>query len=78
MTIVSGKYFNGQITLDKFPVTDKTFSVSISFLEEPFSSLRLEAFGFLESQELLKNYKAPSFADEVIKERRSSLLTILL
>ena len=72
MTVVSGTYFNGQITLDNFPVTDKPIRVSISFLEEPISSLRLEDFGFLESQELLKNYKG-SFADEVIKERGESL-----
>ena len=72
MTIVSGTYFNGQISLDQIPVTKKPVRVTVSFEEEPSSVLKIEDFSFLETQELLKNYKG-SFADDLIAERRESL-----
>ena len=72
MTVVSGTYFNGQISLDSIPLTTKPVKVTVSFDEEPVKKLEVSDFSFLECQDLMKDYKG-SFSDEVINERRNSL-----
>lgn len=73
MTTVKGTYFNGQLKLDKHVKTRKPAKVTVIFEEENNSKrLSLSDFSFLESQELLKDYKG-SFSDEVIEERRKAL-----
>lgn len=72
MTTITGTYFNGQLKLERPLKTKKPVKVTITFEEELKSSLALSDFSFLESQELLKDYKG-SFSDEVVEERRNAL-----
>lgn len=72
MTTISGTYYNGQLKLERPIKTKKPVKVTVIFEEESNTRLLLSDFSFLESQELLKNYKG-SFADEVIDERRNAL-----
>jgi hypothetical protein len=72
MTIIKGTYFNGQLKLDRPLKTKKPVKVTVIFEEESKSHLELSEFSFLESQELLKDYKG-SFSDEVVEERRKAL-----
>jgi hypothetical protein len=44
----------------------------VTFEEESKTHLVLSDFSFLETQDLLKDYKG-SFSDEVIEERRNAL-----
>ena len=75
MTQLSGTYFEGIVRLDKSLRTSKPLKVTVVF-EEDFEMknerLSLSDFSFLETQELLKDYKG-SFSEEVITERRSAL-----
>ncbi len=73
MKALTGIYHNGQLKLKKPLKTKRPIRVTISFEEEkqPNTHLALSDFSFLETQELLKDYKG-SFADEVIKERRKA------
>ena len=68
MTSLSGTYFNGQLSLEKPLITEKPLKVIVTFEEEPKLGLKLSDFSFLESQEMLKDYKG-SFSDEVDEER---------
>ena len=76
MIQVSGTYNNGNITLDKALVIDKTVKVTVLFDENDISikkeRLSLKDFSFLKSRELLKDVKGP-LSDAVIEERRSQL-----
>lgn len=72
MTTISGTYYNGQLKLEKPIKTKKPVKVTVTFEEESKIYLVLSDFSFLESQELLKDYKG-SFSDEVIEERRKAL-----
>ena len=68
MTIISGTYFNGELKLERPFKTKKPVKVTVTFEEESTTKLTLSDFSFLESQELLKDYKG-SFSNEVIEER---------
>lgn len=72
MTIISGTYFNGELKLERPFKTKKPVKVTVTFEEESTAKLTLSDFSFLESQELLKDYKG-SFSDEVIEERRQAI-----
>jgi hypothetical protein len=72
MTTISGTYYNGQLKLERTIKTKKPLKVTVIFEEETNTRLLLSEFSFLESQELLKDYKG-SFSDEVIDERRKAL-----
>lgn len=72
MTIITGTYFNGQLKLERPFKTKKPVKVTVTFEEESNTKLTLSDFSFLESQELLKDFKG-SFSDEVIEERRQSI-----
>ena len=72
MTTIRGTYFNGQLKLERPLKTKKPVKVTVTFDEEPNARLTLSDFSFLETQELLKEYKG-SFSDEVIEERRKAL-----
>jgi hypothetical protein len=72
MTTITGTYFNGQLKLERLVKTIKPVKVTITFEEEIETHLSLSDFSFLESQELLQDYKG-SFSDEVIEQRRKAL-----
>ena len=72
MTTITGTYFNGQLKLERPFKTKKPVKVTVTFEEESNTKLTLSDFSFLESQELLKDYKG-SFSDEVIEERRQAI-----
>jgi hypothetical protein len=72
MTTISSTYYNGQLKLERTIKTKKPLKVTVIFEEETNTRLLLSEFSFLESQELLKDYKG-SFSDEVIDERRKAL-----
>ncbi|MDP2890401.1 MAG: hypothetical protein Q8P34_15725 [Bacteroidota bacterium] len=72
MTIISGTYFNGELKLERPFKTKKPVKVTVTFEEESTTKLTISDFSFLESQELLKDYKG-SFSDEVIEERRQAI-----
>ncbi len=77
MTTITGTYYNGQLKLERPLKTKKPLRVTVTFEEESFeeeskTNLTLSDFSFLETQELLKDYKG-SFSDEVIEERRKAL-----
>ena len=72
MTTISGTYYNGQLKLERPIKTKKPVKVTVTFEEESKTRLALSDFSFLESQEILKDYKG-SFSDEVIDERRKAL-----
>lgn len=72
MLSITGTYHNGVLHLDKQIFTEKPVNVVITFEEEAEKEkieLKLSDFSFLETQELLKDFKG-SFSDEVISERR--------
>ncbi len=68
MLKISGTYYNGELKLDKPFKSKKPVKVLVSFEEEK-SSLDLSDFTFLQTQELLKDFKGTSFGDEVVSER---------
>jgi len=72
MTTINGTYYNGQLKLERPIKTKKPVKVTVTFEEEAKTSLSLSDFSFLETQDLVKDYKG-SFSDEVIEERRSAL-----
>jgi hypothetical protein len=72
MKTIRGTYYNGQLKLERPIKTKKPVKVTVTFEEESKTHLLLSDFSFLESQELLKDYKG-SFSDEVIEERRKAL-----
>ena len=72
MTTITGTYYKGQLKLERPLKTKKPVTVTITFEEESKKSLKLSDFSFLETQNLLKDYKG-SFSDEVIEERRKAL-----
>lgn len=72
MTTLTGTYYNGYLKLERPFKTRKPVKVTITFDEDFKEGLEISDFSFLETQELLKDYKG-SFADEVIGERRKSL-----
>jgi hypothetical protein len=72
MKTIKGIYYNGQLKLKSPLKTKKPLKVTVTFEEEPKKRLALSDFSFLESQELLKDYKG-SFSDEVVEERRKAL-----
>ena len=72
MTTRSGTYYNGKLKLEKPLKTKKPLKVKVIYEEGSKTSLQVSDFSFLETQELLKDYKG-SFSDEVIKERREAL-----
>ncbi len=73
MLRVSGTYYNGQLRLDKPVKTKKPINVVVTFEElDTKKRLKLSDFSFLETQELLKDYKG-SFSNEVVEERRIDL-----
>ncbi len=72
MTTITGKYYNGQLKLERPLKTQKPLKVILTFHDDSKTRLELSDFSFLESQELLKNYNG-SFTDEVLEERRKAL-----
>jgi hypothetical protein len=52
--------------------TKKPIRVKVTFEEDKKERLALSDFSFLETQDLLKDFKG-SFSDEVIEERRNAL-----
>ncbi len=72
MKTITGIYHKGQLKLKRPLKTKKPLKVTVTFDEEPKSRLAISDFSFLESQELLKDYKG-SFSEEVVAERRSAL-----
>jgi hypothetical protein len=72
MKTITGIYHKGKLKLKKPLNTKKPIKVTMIFDEEPKARLALSDFSFLESQELLKDYKG-SFSDEVVEERRRAL-----
>jgi len=72
MTTITGTYYNGQLKLERPLKTKKPLKVKVTFEEESNTHLVLSDFSFLETQDLLKDYKG-SFSDEVIEERRKAL-----
>lgn len=72
MTTITGTYYNGQLKLERPLKTKKPLKVKVTFEEESNTSLVISDFSFLETQDLLKDYKG-SFSDEVIEERRNAL-----
>ena len=72
MITLTGTYYNGQIKLERPLKTKKPVKVTVTFEEESKKNLKLSDFSFLETQDLLKDYKG-SFSDEVIEERRKAL-----
>lgn len=72
MTTITGIYHNGHLKLDRPIKTKKPVEVTVIFEEESKTSLAISDFSFLETQDLLKDYKG-SFSDEVIEERRKTL-----
>ena len=71
MTTINGTYYNGQLKLERPIKTKKPVKVTVTFEEEAKTRLSLSDFSFLETQDLLNDYKG-SFADEVIEERCKS------
>jgi len=69
MLRVNGTYYNGKLQLDKPVRTKKPMKVVVTFEDINNQRLNLSDFSFIESQELLKDYKG-SFSDEVIEERQ--------
>ena len=72
MTTITGTYYNGHLKLERPIKTKKPLKVTVTFEDESKIRLALSDFSFLESQELLKDYKG-SFSDEVTEERRKAL-----
>jgi len=72
MTTIAGTYYNGQLKLERPLKTKRPVRVTVTFEEESKKILKLTDFSFLETQDLLKDYKG-SFSDEVIEERRKAL-----
>ncbi len=72
MTTITGTYYNGHLKLEKPIKTKKPINVKVTYKEDSITRLALSDFSFLESQELLKDFKG-SFSDEVIEERRNAL-----
>lgn len=72
MTTITGTYYNGHLKLEKPIKTKKPINVKVTYEEDSITRLALSDFSFLESQELLKDFKG-SFSDEVIEERRNAL-----
>jgi hypothetical protein len=72
MTTINGTYYNGQLKLERPLKTKKPVKVTLTLVEEAKPAIALTDFSFLETQELLKDYKG-SFSDEVIEERRNAL-----
>ena len=72
MTTLTGIYHNGHLKLERPIKTKKPVKVTITFDEESKTGLEISDFSFLETQDLLKDYKG-SFSDEVIEERRKAL-----
>jgi hypothetical protein len=72
MTTITGTYYNGHLKLERSFKTKKPVKVTVTFEDESNTKLTLSDFSFLESQELLKDYKG-SFSDEVIEERRRAI-----
>ena len=68
---ISGTYFNGKISLDSTPSTSKPMKVKIIFESESEEPISLADYSFSSTQELLKDVPG-SFADEVVRERRSA------
>jgi hypothetical protein len=73
MIQVNGIYFKGKLQLERPINTNKPLKVVVTFEEDKEkTSLSLSDFSFLETQELLKDYKG-SFSNEVVSDRRSAL-----
>jgi hypothetical protein len=72
MTTITGTYYNGHLKLERPLKTKKPIKVKVTFEEEAKARLAISDFSFLETQDLLKDYKG-SFSDEVIEERRKAL-----
>jgi len=72
MTTIAGTYYNGHLKLERPLKTKKPIKVKVIFEEESKVRLALSDFSFLETQDLLKEFKG-SFSDEVIEERRKAL-----
>lgn len=72
MTTITGIYYNGQLKLERPLKTKKPLKVTVIFEDESVKSLAISDFSFLETQDLLKDYKG-SFSEEVIEERRKAL-----
>ena len=72
MTTITGTYYNGHLKLERPIKTKKPIRVKVTFEEDKKERLALSDFSFLETQDLLKDFKG-SFSDEVIEERRKEL-----
>ena len=73
MRTLTGTYHKGRLTLDRPLKADRPLRVRVIVEDEPEEAvLSLTDFSFLETQELLKDCET-SFADEVVRERRSAL-----
>ena len=73
MLKIRGTYFNGQLQLDKPVNLKKPVKVLVTFEEHGSAqNLKISDFSFIQSQEILKEYKG-SFSDEVIEDRRIDL-----
>lgn len=72
MKTITGTYHKGRLKLDRPLKTEKPLRVKVTFEEETTAELALSDFSFLESQELLKDFKT-SFAEEVVAERRKAV-----
>ncbi len=72
MTTITGTYYNGHLKLERPIKTKKPIRVKVTFKEDIKEPLALTDFSFLETQELLKDFRG-SFSDEIIEERRKEL-----
>jgi hypothetical protein len=72
MTTITGTYYNGHLKLERPIKTKKPIRVKVTFEEDKNECLALSDFSFLETQDLLIDFKG-SFSDEVIEERRNAL-----
>ena len=64
--------YNGHLKLERPIKTKKPIRVKVTFEEDKKEHLSLSDFSFLETQDLLKDFKG-SFSDEVIEERCNAL-----
>ncbi|MBM2817267.1 MAG: hypothetical protein HW421_4029 [Ignavibacteria bacterium] len=76
MFTVNGIYENGTVQLEEPITVNKKFKLIVTFLDEeaPYPKKRLSKsdFSYNKAREKSKKYKG-SFADAVVKERRSEL-----
>lgn len=73
MRTLTGTYHKGRLKLDRPLKAERPLRVRVIAEDEPDTEvLTLSDFSFLKTQELLKNCET-SFADEVVRERRSAV-----